>query len=328
MTDLTKSAPSSEVLDYDAAVTAAAGEVRRLLKNAPALIRHMTSHLAKASGKMIRARALLACALKRDGTISADAVKAAAAVELLHLATLVHDDIIDDAETRRGIDALHRKFGEKYAVLCGDFLFCTAFELVSTVGALEHRRDAVDRSFPRYLTEVCLGEVRQNQNWRNYKLSEREYFKIIKGKTAALFEASFYAGFMFSDEKDEAKGIYKEIGHNIGIIFQLNDDCADYEATETQAKKPVLSDYSRGVVTLPLIHALRQDETLMEKIGAGMAPADLRDAVRACGGLAYTHAKADKLYKKTAAMLKYLDIGPDKRALMSSLLCRAAGKPV
>ena len=104
MTELTKSAPSSEVLDYDAAVTAAAGEVRRLLKNAPALIRHMTSHLAKASGKMIRARALLACALKRDGTISADAVKAAAAGKL-HLATLVHDII--DAETRRGIDALH-----------------------------------------------------------------------------------------------------------------------------------------------------------------------------------------------------------------------------
>jgi len=327
MTDL-KATPSAGVLDYDTAVTAAAGEVRRLLKSAPALIRHMTSHLAKAPGKMIRARALLACAVKRDGTINPDAVKAAAAAELLHLATLVHDDIIDDAETRRGIDALHRKFGEKYAVLCGDFLFCTAMEFISTADALEHRKDAVDRSFPRYLTEVCLGELRQNKNWRNYKLSEREYFKIIKGKTAALFEASFYAGFMFSDEKDDAKDIYKEIGHNIGIIFQLNDDCADYESTAAQAKKPVLSDYSRGVITLPLIHALRQDETLMEKVEAGMAPDDLKDAVRASGGLAYTHAKADRLYKKTAAMLKYLDITPDKRALMRSLLCRAAGKSV
>jgi geranylgeranyl pyrophosphate synthase len=324
MTDL--KSPDPERLDYEASVAAAKGEVRRLLKSAPALIRPMTSHLARAAGKMIRARTLLACALGRDGSVSPDAVKAAAAVELLHLATLVHDDILDDAETRRGIDALHRKFGDKYAVLCGDFLFCTAIEFVSTADAPEHRKNAVDRSVPKYLTEVLMGELRQDQNYKNYSLSEREYFRIIKGKTAALFEASFYAGFLFSDEEDAAKDSYREIGDTIGLIFQLNDDCADYEASELLTKKPVLSDYSRGVVTLPLIHALKEDPSLIQKVEAGMEPAALKIAVEAAGGLSYTHTKAGRLYKKADTLIESLDIGAYKKALLKTLLRAASGK--
>jgi geranylgeranyl pyrophosphate synthase len=236
MTDRSLEKSHSETLSYDAAVDAVSAQVRRLLKTAPPIIRGMTGHLAKASGKMVRARALLACALRSDGLIRSDAVKAAASVELLHLATLVHDDILDDADTRRGIYALHKKFGEKYAVLCGDWRFCTALEFVSTVTPMESRRDELDRSFPKYLTDVCLGEVRQDQNNNNFKLTEREYFRIIRGKTAALFEASFYTGFLFSDENDASADIYKKIGGGIGVIFQLADDCADYEATRRQTK--------------------------------------------------------------------------------------------
>jgi geranylgeranyl pyrophosphate synthase len=315
------------VVTYNAAVARMAEEVRRLLKGAPAVIRKMTAHLAKASGKMIRARALLACAIGRDGVINQDAVKAAAAVELMHLATLIHDDIIDGADKRRGIDALHSKFGEKYAVLCGDWLFCAALDLASTMGTPEHRRDAAHRPFPHYLTEVLLGEVRQNTNNRNYKLSEREYFRIIRGKTAALFEACFYAGFMLSDEADDFLDIYRQIGNNIGLIFQLADDCADYESTREAEKKPILSDYSLGVVTLPLIRALRTDPALSDKIAAGLPPEKLREIIMSAGGLAYTHTKIDGLYKKTRSLIESLDIGEAKRMLLTKLLCKASGKP-
>jgi geranylgeranyl pyrophosphate synthase len=325
MTDSNRK-PDPDVLDYEASVAAAKGEVRRLLKGAPALIRPMTSHLARASGKLIRARTLLACALRRDSSVSPDAVKAAAAVELLHLATLVHDDILDDADSRRGIDALHRKFGDKYAVLCGDFLFCTAIEFVSTANAPEHRKNAVDRSVPKYLTQVLMGELRQDQNYKNYSLSEREYFRIIGGKTAALFEAACYAGFLFSDEEDAAKDIYREIGNTIGLIFQLNDDCADFEASARLIKKPVLSDYSRGVITLPLIHALKKDHALLQKIEAGLEPEALKDAVEAAGGLSYTHSKAESLYKKSDRLIESLDIGAEKLALLKTLLRAASGK--
>jgi heptaprenyl diphosphate synthase len=326
MTDLSKDKSIPEAPDFDSAVAMTGDEVRRLLSGAPAVIRHMTSHLAKAAGKMIRARALLACALRKDGTIDPGAVKAAAGAELLHLATLVHDDIIDDADQRRGIAALHRKFGEKYAVLCGDWLFCAALDLVATAEPPEHRRDIADRSFTSYLTRVCLGELRQNQNNGNYNLSEREYFKTIRGKTAALFEACFYAGFMLSDEPGGAKDAYREIGGAIGLIFQLADDCADYEATALSAKKPVLSDFSRGVVTLPLIYALKNDASLHDVIAAGLGPEALKDAVASAGGLAYTHAKIDGLYKKTLARIKSLDTGVYKKELLTALLVRASGR--
>ena len=326
MTDSTKEKLVPAALDCDIAVSRTADEIRRLLKGAPPVLRQMTAHLAKASGKMIRARALLACAVRKDNAIHPDAVKAAAAVELMHLATLVHDDIIDGADKRRGIDALHRKFGEKLAVLCGDWLFCAALDLVSTAEAPEHRRDSAERSFPHYLTEVLLGEVRQNRNNRNFKLSEREYFKIIRGKTAALFEACFYVGFMLSDEAGGSLEAYRQIGNNVGLIFQLADDCADYESTRETEKKPVLSDYGLGVVTLPLIYALKADLTLSEKIASGLEPAALKALVQAAGGLAYTHTKIDGLYKKTRALIDSLDIGDDKKALLTKLLRKAAGK--
>jgi geranylgeranyl pyrophosphate synthase len=325
MTDLSEGRPLPEELRHDAAVARTAEQVGRLLKKAPPVIRQMTAHLAGAAGKMIRARALLACAIKRDGLINPDAVKAAAAVELLHLATLVHDDILDNAGKRRGIDALHKKFGDKYAVLCGDWLFCAALEFVSSVAPLQNRREEAERSFPGYLSEVCLGELRQNQNNYNYRLSEREYFRIIRGKTAALFEACFYTGFLFSDEMQASKDIYVKIGNNIGILFQLADDCADYEGTEKTTKKPVLSDYKRGVVTLPLIHALKTDNTLSGKIAAGLTPVRLKDAVEAAGGLAYTHVKINRLYKKTMTQLKSLNVGTEKFELLARLLRAAAG---
>ncbi len=326
MTDLSSGAAAAAGLDFDTAVAETAVQIKRMLRGAPAVIRQQTSHLSKAAGKMIRARALLCCAINTDGTISPDAVKAAASAELLHLATLVHDDIIDDADKRRGIDALHKKFGGKYAVLCGDYLFCLALEFVSTVTPRECRKSEFDKTFPHYLTEVCLGEVSQNQNNQNLRLSERAYFKIIRGKTAALFEACFYTGFLLSDEPDASKDVYKLIGGNIGTIFQLADDCADYESTHKKMKKPVLSDFKRGVVTLPLIYALKQDASLLGKIEAGLTPDALKDIVEAAGGLAYTHKKIDRLYKKTLSAIDSLDLGESKRALLTGLLDKSTGK--
>lgn len=325
MTDISKETAAADSIGFDSAVAKTEEDVRRYLKGAPPVIRHLTTHLAKATGKMIRAQALLACALQKDGRINPDAVKAAAAVELLHLATLVHDDIIDDAAKRRGIDALHRKFGEKMAVLCGDYLFCTGLDLVSSISVLENRKETADRNFPKYLSDVCLGEIHQNQNLYNYRLSENAYFKIIGGKTAALFEACFYSGFMFSDEPDSFKESYMIIGNNIGQIFQLCDDCADYEATQKQTKKPVLSDFSRGVITLPLIYALKKDKTLQDRIAEGIEPRALKAAVEAAGGLDYTHHHIDGLYKKTKKLIESLDIGTDKEDLLTRILKKSAG---
>jgi geranylgeranyl pyrophosphate synthase len=318
--------PLADVLEFDAAFTAVGETLRRHLRSAPPLVRPLTSHLSKAAGKMIRARALLLCAMDKDGRVNPDAVKVAAAVELLHLATLVHDDIIDQAVKRRGIDALHQVFGEKSAVLCGDYLLCMALDMASEIRVLENRRDSVDRTLPHYFTEICLGELQQDQNEGNYKLSEKAYYKIIKGKTAALFEASFYAGFMFSDEADDAKDVYKDIGNTVGMIFQLADDCADYEFSEARAKKPVLADFSRGVITLPLIHALKKNPALLGRIKDGISPPELKKAVEEAGGLAYTHSKIRALAALASSLTEKLDATQDKKTRLLQLIGKATGQ--
>lgn len=312
-------------LGFDEAVSATEEEIKNQLKSAPAELKRLTGHLSHALGKNIRARSLLACAIQGDGQVDVDAVKIAAAIELIHLATLVHDDIIDNALKRRGIEALHKKFGEKPAVICGDFLFCLAFQLAATIKETEERKERIDRTLPTYLTEICLGELRQNQNNQNYALTEREYFKIISGKTAALFEAAFHAGFLLSEEPDSEKNGYKEIGKNIGIIFQLADDCIDYEATQKVAKKTILNDFRAGVVTLPLIYSIKKDTGLRDKIVKGIDPKELRKAVTAAGGLSYTHLKISNYYNKTKSLIDALDTRLDKKGLLVSLLEKAAG---
>ncbi|HBL84614.1 MAG: hypothetical protein A2Y17_10535 [Clostridiales bacterium GWF2_38_85] len=300
-------------------------EIQQKLKAAPAVIKAQTLHLAKTSGKNIRAKALIACSANTDGMTTQDAVHAAAAVELLHLATLVHDDIIDNANKRRGIEALHKKYGKKTAVLCGDYLMCLALQLASSV-QVRVVEDRIDNLLPGYLTEICLGELRQNKNNKNYRLSENEYFKTISGKTAALFQASFYIGFVLSGEPEQNKKSYTDIGRYIGLIFQLADDCMDYEATQKVSKKPVLSDYRQGVITLPLIYALKKDISLNGKVEGGIEPKALKAAVKIAGGLNYTHSIIDKYYNKAKTLIENLDTNADKKENMLLLLNKSTGK--
>jgi geranylgeranyl pyrophosphate synthase len=299
------------------------------LKGTPAVIRQLTVHLSRAAGKHIRAASVVTCAMDRDLLVTADAVKAAAAVELLHLATLVHDDIIDDADRRRGIRTLHKKFGEKPAILCGDYLFCLALELASELAPepelREDRRALVGGSLPHTMSDILLGELRQDRNLGNFALTERQYMGIIGGKTAAMFEGAFYAGFLLSDEPDGAADAYREIGRTVGLIFQLADDCTDIEASGRAAKKDVFSDFKRGVVTLPLIAAMKADRGLSERIKAGIDPVSLRKAVSASGGLRYTRRKIAVLCKKTGALIDALPSDSGKKERVSAILSRAAG---
>lgn len=320
---INKPSLSSDRLEYNEALRFTELEIKKLLKTAPPLLRRQTSHLARATGKGIRARALLTCAQCSDGLIKPGAVNAAAAVELLHLATLIHDDIIDDAGMRRGIDALHVKFGEKTAVLCGDYLFCLAFDLASSISPRETERDKTDGVLPSYLTEICLGEIRELSHTGNLSLTEREYFKIISGKTAALFQASFHAGFLLSDEPAEAGDAYIETGKQIGIIFQLVDDCLDFVSSQKTAKKPVLTDCRRGVVTLPLIYAMRADKTLRGKIENGLSEQALKEAVLAAGGLEYTQSKIRERRSKAKKLISSMGSESKKKSL-EMLLEKAA----
>lgn len=310
-----------DLIDFDAAAEQVRGEVDGLLTASPPVVRGYLRHLSQSWGKFIRAGSVLACAENGDGLVHPDAVRFASAIELLHLATLVHDDVIDNAPLRRGIATLQKKYGKHTAVICGDYLFCLALRQASSVA---DRKAYTDFDFPDYIGRVCLGELSETQNRRNLDLSVLRYLRIIDGKTAALFEASFYAGAAVLRAPETEIKKYKKLGHYIGMIFQLTDDCIDFEAPEQLAKKPVRSDFEQGVITLPLIHAFREDAAckLLAK-DRRLSRQEVSEAVRRTGGLDYTRNVSKKYYDKAAALLPELDATESKKARIGSILDRA-----
>lgn len=309
-------------LTIDEALENVKYEIKGALSNSPLIIRQYTRHLSESYGKMIRANALLTCAQDDDGLINTEAVSAAAAIELLHLATLVHDDIIDDADIRRGQATLQRKYGKRTAVICGDYLFCMALKLVSS---FSEREEYIKIDFPDYMGRVCLGELNQHINNHYYSLSAYNYLKIISGKTAALFEAAFFAGAVLSEKGKESISKYKKLGRYIGMIFQITDDCLDFEVTESTAKKPVQSDYEQGVITLPLIYAFSKIAGIKEKAQKKkLTRGELNSAVLEAGGLEYARAVSRKYYDKSNAIINELDISENKKKRLRLILDRAS----
>ena len=172
-----------------------------------------------------------------------------AALELLHTATLVHDDLIDDAATRRGRDTTHLSHGNTTAVLLGDFMYTRAFSLVAELGELElvTRLCAVTNT-------VCEGELHQQMSARDADLSEDEYRRIIYGKTAALTELAGFFGALAGDEP--VRRAAAAFGRDLGMAFQVVDDCLDLSGDAQKVGKTLATDLERGRVTLPLIRVL------------------------------------------------------------------------
>jgi heptaprenyl diphosphate synthase len=308
---------------FDAALELVKIEVDKTLSASPKIIRAYTEHLTLSRGKFIRAISLLACAENKSGLIHPNAVQLAAAVELLHLATLVHDDVIDNAKTRRGVITLQKKYGKKTAVICGDYLLCVSLQRVSSI---TNKKDYLDFGMPDYMSRVCLGEIKQNINNGNVNLSVYEYLKIISGKTAALFEASFYAGAILCEDAKNEINQYSRLGHFMGMIFQLTDDCIDFEASPELAKKPVQSDFEQGVITLPLIYAFQKRNGFKEKAKTNeVCRNEINAAVFETGGLSYTRMVSKKYYTKALQILEKLDVNEDKKTKLLCILEKVYG---
>lgn len=154
-----------------------------------------------------------------------------------------------DADIRRGELSLQKKFGRRTSVICGDYLVCMAMKIAVSAAEESEQEDNMKFQMPDYMSRVCLGELYQHINNGNVDLSVRQYLRIVSGKTAALFEASFYAGAAFIEDDIRIVKKYAKLGRYVGMIFQLTDDCMDFEESEETAKKPVQSDYEQNVIT-------------------------------------------------------------------------------
>jgi len=298
---------ASAKLTVDEARAGLSALLTRTLTKAPEPILGMTEHLAAFRGKGVRALLLFYAAMDESGLVPSDALTVAAAAELFHLATLVHDDVIDDALLRRGAETIQAKYGKKQAVICGDYLLCAATALIAPLHESYKGAAPFLTTFTSALSSVCLGELNQLHNNRNLDLTISGYLRIVSGKTAALFYACAYAGALVAGQaKPEAMRLAR-FGRYIGMVFQVIDDCKDYEQNETQAQKTVLKDIEEGVVTLPLIFAIASNPEVrtaaLSVFSDRMQIDRLAALVRGTTGVAQSKALAERYVKKAEALL-------------------------
>lgn len=308
-------------VSFEEAIVLVKEEVNKIMSASPLIIRRYTEHLEWSRGKYIRAKSVLACSMNRDGLIPLRAIKIAASIEILHLATLVHDDVIDDADVRRGLPTLHKRFGHRTAVICGDYLLSVALRLAASI---QDKQEYLDLEIPDSAVKICSGELLEQINNGNFDLTVYQYLKIISGKTAALFEASFFAGAVLSGCEQAHLKLYKRLGHYLGMVFQLIDDCMDFEESSDIAQKPVQSDFEKDIITLPIIQTFKKKADLKQKaLKRSLTKDELNMAVYKTGSLNYTRMVARKYYNKYKGILSRMDVTKEKRHSLLDILDNA-----
>ncbi len=234
----------------------------------------VAAHLLGAGGKRLRPTVALCAAYAAKGSAPAhpDAVTGAAVVELVHLGSLHHDDVIDEAETRRGVPSVNARWSNIVAILSGDFLLAQASVLAASLGA------DVAGLVGATISELCRGQVLELQHLFNPQRSEADYHSSILGKTASLLATSARIGGMVSGVDDRTLDALTRFGEHLGMCFQIVDDVLDLTASQEVLGKPSGNDLHEGVYTLPVIHAVESSSELAERLGRSLDWPDVEAA--------------------------------------------------
>jgi len=214
-----------------------------------ALIPQLAAHIVAAGGKRLRPLLTLAAA-RMCGYAGTRHIELAACVEFIHTATLLHDDVVDESLLRRGLSSANAVFGNKASVLVGDFLFARAFQLMVSDGSLK-----VLGILSHAAATIAEGEVLQLVTQNDLSTSEERYLEVVRGKTAALFDAACRVGAVVADRPLSEEEALSEYGGNLGMAFQLVDDALDYAADQVTLGKTVGDDFREGKITLPVLAA-------------------------------------------------------------------------
>ncbi len=228
--------------------------LKRVLKTRNKTVEAALLRLTESGGKRLRPACVILGAAFGDYK-SERIIPAAAAIEVVHMATLVHDDIIDDARLRRGSETLQSALGKDIAVYAGDFLFSRAFVLVGDLVEPE-----LVKTVAKGMAFICDCEIAQNEQRYDTGVSVKQYLRRISGKTAALFAVSLGTGAHLAGCPAGLVSKLSILGHQIGMAFQIVDDLLDFNGEQTTVGKPLFSDALQGVYTLPVIYALRSKQ--------------------------------------------------------------------
>lgn len=269
------------------------------------LITQIGTHLVKAGGKRLRPALYFLAAHSRGEKVE-NLQSLAIALELIHMATLVHDDVIDEASTRRGIPTANVKWGNQMSVLTGDYMFAKAFALVA-----EHRcQKEVLRSLSDVICSLSEGEIIQNSEAFDPKQTEEEYAERIAKKTAYFIAASCELGAIVAKHSEAEIEALKEYGYCLGMAFQVTDDILDITASSEQLGKPAGNDIVQGMVTLPVIRALavsEHKEELAEIVATRGMSADMvkrgLELIKATDAIEYSYNRVDEYLNRAKEVL-------------------------
>jgi octaprenyl-diphosphate synthase len=240
----------------------------RELENENPFVGQLLRHSTRFHGKRVRPALLLHSALILGGRVSDIHVSLGAVVEMLHNATLVHDDVLDEAQLRRQVKTLNQAWGNEASILFGDYLFAKAYSLCARL----HNREA-NLVLSRTVEEMCVGELSQIATKFNLDIDEEQYLKVIQFKTASLFATACRLGGVGSGAEPAAVEALARYGNAFGTAFQIVDDCLDLTGDEREMGKSLGSDLEKGKLTLPVIKLLRdlpvRERRELEKVIAG-----------------------------------------------------------
>lgn len=289
------------------------------LADASPAVRDMVEHVSRFQGKQLRAALVL---LSGDASSNStdEHASIAAVVEMIHLATLVHDDVLDGAKVRRRVACVNERWDNQVAVLFGDYLYARAFALST---------DLSSRLCSRVLAEatrrICIGEIEQAASRYDFEMSQERYEWIAGAKTATLYAAACELGARYPGGHESMGSNMRQFGYELGLAFQIIDDCLDLTASQEQAGKSVGTDVADGKVTLPVLWAYqRADEARRARIRDCYTLEGLEDRVQrlheVCelsAGVEFARARANELLRSAVARLALLPSGASRGALES-----------
>ncbi len=280
-------------------------------------VRDMTDHVSRFQGKQLRGSMVLLVG-EATGNSTDEHATIAAIVELIHLATLVHDDILDGAKVRRRVACVNERWDNQVAVLLGDFLYARAFALST---------DLSSRLCSRLLSEatrrICVGEIEQATRRYDFELAQERYESIAGAKTATLYAAACELGARYPAGNEEQGAAMGAFGWELGLSFQIIDDCLDLTAEESELGKSAGTDVQDGKVTLPVLYTYqRADEALRARIrdiytrpGLSERAKALREQCDLKPGLDYAQNRAEQLIESALGRLSRLPAGPSRASL-------------
>jgi heptaprenyl diphosphate synthase len=278
------------------------------------LLKEASLHTLKAGGKRIRPVFVLLAG--KFGNYDINVMKyVAVALELIHMASLVHDDVIDDADLRRGQPTVKAKWDNKTAMYTGDFVFALALELMTEV-----EKPLAHKILANTIVEVTVGEIQQIKDKYRFNQNLRDYLRRIKRKTALLIAASCQLGAIAADVEFAVHKKLYLFGYYVGMSFQITDDILDFTSTEEELGKPAGSDLLQGNITAPALFAMENEKIRVEieKVHENMDPAEIEKVIsliKQSGAIERSIALSDLYLNKALAVLEELPANKTKKTL-------------